>query len=104
VGRPIGSLNKQKPFRDALQMAVRRRPLILHQIADQVLDQAKAGDLAAAREVADRLDGKPGQAIEHGDVPLTQLTDAQLYAIAAGGLTETDLVALPPPDNKARNS
>ena len=104
MGRPIGSPNKQKPFRDALRMAVRRRPLILHQIADQLLDQARAGELAAAHEVADRLDGKPAQAIEQGDAEVTQLTDAQLYEIAAGGLAQNEplVKALPAPRSNSR--
>jgi hypothetical protein len=65
--------------------------------------EAKAGDLAAAREVADRLDGKLAQAIECGDAPVTQLTDAQLYEIAAGRLTESEgeLKALPAPGKSA---
>ena len=79
-------------------MAVRRRPLILHQIADQVLDQAKASDLAAARKVIDRLDGKAVQGIDCGDVQV-ELTDSQLYAIAASAFPDNDMIpkALPPP-------
>jgi hypothetical protein len=38
------------------------------------------------------------QAIECGDVPVERLTDSQLYAIAAGGLTGgMTPKALPPP-------
>ena len=32
-------------------------------IANQLVEQAEAGDLQAIREIADRLDGKPAQAI-----------------------------------------
>ena len=32
------------------------------------------------REIADRLDGKPAQAIERGDAPIERLTDNQLNA------------------------
>jgi hypothetical protein len=61
-GRPIGSLNRQKPFRDVLNVALHSRPLALRGIADKLLDSAEQGDLAAAREVIDRLDGRPVQA------------------------------------------
>jgi hypothetical protein len=104
MGRPIGSLNRERPFREALNVALRSRPLALRRIADQLLDKAEQGDLAAAREVIDRTDGKAVQAVDYGEVSPRQLTDAQLLAIAAGGLSETDLLALPPPDGKARNS
>jgi hypothetical protein len=90
-------VNKQKPFRDALNIAVRSRPLALRRIADQLLDQAEAGDLAAAREVADRLDGKPAQAVDYGELTVKQLTDSQLLEIASGGLSEKEPLALPPP-------
>ena len=100
MGRPIGSPNKQKAFNDALRVAVRGRPLCLRRVADKLIDGAEQGDLAYIRELADRLDGRPAQAIEHGHVPITELTDAQLYEIAAGALRdEGDLLpkALPPP-------
>jgi hypothetical protein len=37
--------------------------------------------------------------IDHGEIPITQLTDSQLYEIAAGALPEKDKrpKALPPP-------
>ena len=97
MGRPIGSLNRQKPFRDALNVALHSRPVALRRIADKLLDSAERGDLAAAREVIDRLDGKAVQAVDYGEVSVEQLTDAQLYAIAAGEFIERELPALPPP-------
>jgi hypothetical protein len=56
------------------------------------------------REIAVRLDGKPAQAIECGDVPIERLTDSQLNAIAAGGLRDSDMTpkALPPPARFSR--
>ena len=51
----------------------------------------KSTDLQSIREIADRLDGKAVQAIDYGEVSVEQLTDAQLYAIAAGGRTEDEL-------------
>src|SRR5437588_9384696 len=62
MGRPIGSTNRQKPFNDALRIALRGDPLRLRRIADKLATLAEGGDLGAIREVADRLDGKPLQA------------------------------------------
>src|SRR6188768_2361778 len=75
AGRPAGSQNKDKPFRDAIRMEAA--------LADTgVLSPAKEGSLryiarqllirggqetAAAKEVGDRLDGKPAQAIIGGE-------------------------------------
>jgi hypothetical protein len=68
MGRPIGSVNRDKPFTDALRVALLsgggRR---LRIIADKLADKAEQGDLHAIREIADRLDGKCAQAIERGN-------------------------------------
>jgi hypothetical protein len=99
MGRPIGSVNRQKPFRDALNVALHSRPQALRKIADQLLDQAEQGDLAAAREIIDRTNGKAVQQVDCGDVPVRQLTDSQLYEIAGRGWNDDDALpkALPPP-------
>jgi hypothetical protein len=41
-----------------------------------LLDSAEQGDLAAAREVIDRLDGKPPQASEVGDMLIKRMSDS----------------------------
>jgi len=99
VGRPLGSPNKQKPFREALSIALHSRPLALRRIADRLLDSAEQGDLHAAREVIDRLDGRPVQSVDYGDAPIRELTDSQLHQIAGRGLAEKyqELKALPAP-------
>lgn len=64
----------EKPWRDALMRAVKRsaygtgNPRQLEVIADAVVSKAAEGDVLAAREVGDRLDGKPvqGLALEVG--------------------------------------
>ncbi len=67
MGRPIGSVNREKPFNDALRIALRGDPLRLRRIAEKLAEKAEDGDLAAIRELADRLDGKPPQAHTGGD-------------------------------------
>lgn len=66
MGRPIGSVNRQKPFADALRMEIcaGNAPRHLRAIARKLFEKALHGDLQAIREIADRLDGKPAQAIE----------------------------------------
>lgn len=65
-------MNKDKPFRDALRMEAAlaeegietpAKKGSLRWIARQMLDRA-GEETAAAREVGDRLDGKPAQAVE----------------------------------------
>jgi HPt (histidine-containing phosphotransfer) domain-containing protein len=68
AGRPVGAQNKDRPFRDALRMeiaAAGEDARQLRKVARALLDTAASGDVQAIREVADRLDGKPAQAIEH---------------------------------------
>jgi hypothetical protein len=86
MGRPIGSSNREKPFNDALRIALRGDPLRLRRIAEKLAILAEEGDLAAIRELADRLDGKPAQVIDRRDVPIEELTDLELQVIASGGL------------------
>jgi hypothetical protein len=75
MARPAGSPNKDKPFRDALRMEAMlaengdespAKKGSLRWIARQLLIRA-GEETAAAREVGDRLDGKPAQAIVGGD-------------------------------------
>ena len=72
AGRPKGSQNKDKPFRDALRI---EEALLadgqdspakrgsLRWIAREMLLRA-ADDTATAKEIADRMDGKPAQSVE----------------------------------------
>jgi len=103
LGRPIGSVNREKPFADALRIALRSRPLALRRVADQLLDKAEQGNLAYIRELIDRLEGKAVQAFDHGDVPLDikQLSTAELHFIATGGLSRSEIqerMLLAPPE------
>ncbi len=68
IGRPAGSTN-DKSWRAALTRAVNRRvngrgsPKKLDMIADRCAAEAMDGESWAVREIGDRLDGKPAQAI-----------------------------------------
>lgn len=105
MGRPIGSVNREKPFNDALRIALRGDPLRLRRIADKLATLAEGGDLAAIREVADRLDGKPAQVIDRHDVAIRELSDADLQLIASEGLPRPEkpraLLMPPAPKEKA---
>ena len=57
----------EKPFNAALRIALRGDPLRLRRIAEKLARKAEEGDLAAIREVADRLDGKPAAEKTHID-------------------------------------
>jgi hypothetical protein len=65
---------------------------------DRLVDGAEEGNLHYIREIADRLDGKPVQAIDRHDVAITELSDAELILFTTGGRTEVsdaelDLIA-----------
>lgn len=70
MGRPAGSENKDKPFRDALRKAIADagddRPR-LRNVANALLDKAEGGDVQAIKEIGDRLDGKVPQGHDGGD-------------------------------------
>ena len=91
MGRPLGSLNREKPFNDVLRIALKARPHSLRRIVDRLVDGAEEGNLHYIREIADRLDGKPVQAIDRHDVVITQLSDEELLWIASGGRIEDGL-------------
>jgi hypothetical protein len=70
MARPAGSPNKDKPFRDALRMAIadsEDNPRKLRKIAEALYDKAVEGDVQAIKEIGDRLDGKVPQGIIGGD-------------------------------------
>ena len=105
MGRPIGSLNRQKPFNSALLVELRSDPLALRRIAAKLIGRAQEGELAAIREIADRLDGRPVQMLDRRDLTPAELTDAELIAIAAGGLDELEektVLLLPPAAPKSK--
>ncbi len=71
MANPLGKNGReQKPWADAIKRALARAELdpksggrSLNVLAERLLDKAAEGDLAALKELGDRLDGKPAQAI-----------------------------------------
>lgn len=69
MANPRGQ-QRDKPFRDALRLAIAEaedNPRKLRKLAEALFDKAVEGDVAAIKEVADRLDGKVAQSIIGGD-------------------------------------
>ena len=81
----LGSPNKDKPFRDALRMELASAGddhRALRQIAAATIAQAMTGESWAVKEIADRLDGKPAQAIMGDDdgPPIKQILELRWKA------------------------
>jgi hypothetical protein len=64
------NFKKQRPWSDAIKRALARRAdgdgRDLNALADVLVDKALEGDLPALKELGDRLDGKPAQALDVG--------------------------------------
>src|SRR5215831_18858635 len=68
LSRPPRGQQRDKPYREALRMelaAAGEDMKKLREIARTHIEKAAAGDMQAIKELADRLDGKPAQALEH---------------------------------------
>ena len=82
MGAPLGNQNylKGRRWRDAIDRALAKRSAAsgiesLDELAEKLLTLADEGDLQAMKELGDRLDGKPSQALDLGsdpDRPLVQ--------------------------------
>lgn len=60
-----------KVWGDALRLAVNRtdgEKTELAKIAETTVNEAKNGNIQAIKEIGDRLDGKPAQAVQHTGV------------------------------------
>jgi hypothetical protein len=61
-GNPNGPPKALKPWREAINRAIKRReqddPLALEKLADKLLSKVAEGDVAAIKEFGDRVDGK----------------------------------------------
>jgi hypothetical protein len=71
---PVGS-KSDKLWRDAIMRAVRRlqsgegNPQALDLLADKTVSMGIGGDMAAIKEIGDRLDGRPAQTVGVGQAP-----------------------------------
>src|SRR5262249_24976932 len=68
VNRHPRGQQRDKPYREALRMelaAAGEDMKKLREIAKAHIARCEAGDMRAIRELADRLDGKPMQLLEH---------------------------------------
>jgi len=67
MGAPKGNTNSSKNNRlwaETIRRAVvQADPDRLRRIAEKLLDKAEEGEIAAIKEIGDRLDGKPTQVI-----------------------------------------
>lgn len=92
-GRPVGSTN-DRVWRDALRKAAfelsagRSSPRKIEVAARAVVNAAVDGDMTAAKELGDRLDGKAPQALHHGaydggPLDLNTLSDEDLNKLAS---------------------
>lgn len=87
-GAPQGNDNatRGKEFRQSLTRAMADRSAgkgwrsTLDQIAAKLVDAGVAGQQWAIQEIANRIDGRPTQALEHSGVPIHELTREQLLA------------------------
>lgn len=84
MGAPVGNQNaaKGKVWADAIRKALvdadrEDAPHAIRKLVLQLLTKAAEGDMAALKELGDRLDGKPAQAIvgdaTHDPVQLQQI-------------------------------
>lgn len=78
MGAPVGNNNaaKAKIWSAAINRALEKRGVsraeALDTLAEQLLVKCEAGDMQALKELGDRLDGKPAQALtvaNDGDEP-----------------------------------
>ena len=74
MGAPVGNQNaaRAKQWRAAIERALDKRAgadraKALNDLAEKLLEKCDEGDLGALRELGDRLDGKPAQAIVGGE-------------------------------------
>src|SRR5215469_1815714 len=68
LSRPPRGQQRDKPYREALRMELAAAGgdlKKLREIARAHIEKAASGDMQAIKDLADRLDGRPAQALEH---------------------------------------
>ena len=93
-GRPKGS-TKAREIAEAIRVALKRKSegdpegrTKLFVLADKLVDLACEGDVQAMKEVADRIDGKAAQPIEHSG----QVETSTTHYVADRSRTLTELL------------
>lgn len=66
AGAPIGNKNaaKGKVWSDAIRMELAQDRQRIRKLVRALMDKAESGDVAALKEIGDRIDGKVPQGIE----------------------------------------
>lgn len=88
MAAPIGNENakKGKMWSDALRKQIVQRQA-MDQLAGALIDKALDGDLAALREIGDRLEGKPTQVIAGDDEAPIVVQRIELVALGSDSPT-----------------
>src|SRR6266446_3846130 len=79
LSRPPRGQQRDKPYREALRMelaAAGEDMKKLREIARVHIARCEAGDMQAIKDLADRLDGRPAQVLEHSgpdSEPITRI-------------------------------
>lgn len=71
-----------KIWRDAINAALRQDPNKIKRLAERLLDECEAGNMQAIKELGDRLDGKPTQQVDVGNIEGETLTIETLVHLA----------------------
>src|SRR5262245_62784434 len=77
VNRPPRGQQRDKPYREALRMelaAAGEDMKKLREIAKVHIARCEAGDMQAIKELANRLDGRPAQMLEHSGPYIEPIT------------------------------
>src|SRR5215467_3186332 len=95
LSRPPRGQQRDKPYREALRMelaAAGEDMKKLREIAKVHIARCEAGDMQAIKELADRLDGRPAQILEHSGPdsnPIEKIVN--------------EIVYMPPPPDKIKS-
>lgn len=90
AGAPKGNTNGAKKnliVTDTLRIVVTQDRVKLRKGLEKLLDAASEGDMGAMTFIADRLDGKPKQAVEMSEDP-----DAPLFSMLANAAQLRDKI------------
>src|SRR5215467_8600114 len=97
LSRPPRGQQRDKPYREALRMglaAAGEDMKKLREIAKVHIARCEAGDMQVIKELADRLDGKPAQMLEHSgpdSEPITKVVNEIVHVYQTPeGIAATD--------------